>query len=80
MDLQALTTFFGWCAVLNIGFLMFSAIWIVVFRDFTKRTHTALMKVDEAALDTYYFQYLGNYKLATLVFSVVPYIALRLMA
>ncbi len=80
IDLEVLTAIFGWCAVINIALLLFSSLWVTVFREFTKRLHSTLMQVDASELNTYYFQYLGNYKLLILVFNIVPYIALRLIA
>ncbi|MCP4467252.1 MAG: hypothetical protein GY813_10945 [Halieaceae bacterium] len=80
MDLEVLTAIFGWCAVINIALLLFSSMWVTVFREFTKRLHSTLMQVDASELNAYYFQYLGNYKLLILVFNIVPYIALRLIA
>ncbi|MCP4843356.1 MAG: hypothetical protein GY887_16645 [Halieaceae bacterium] len=80
MDLEVLTAIFGWCAVINIALLLFSSLWVTVFREFTKRLHSTLMQVDASELNAYYFQYLGNYKLLILVFNIVPYIALRLIA
>ena len=79
INLEVLTAIFGWCAVINIALLLFSSLWVTVFREFTKRVHSALMQVDESELNAYYFQYLGNYKLLVLVFNIVPYIALRLV-
>lgn len=80
IDLDVLTAIFGWCAVINIALLLFSSLWVTVFREFTKRLHSTLMQVDASELNAYYFQYLGNYKLLILVFNIVPYIALRLIA
>jgi len=79
-DIQTVTTFLGWCAILNIGLLFFYAIWLVLFRDFTKRTHSAMLGIDHDKLDSIYFQYLANYKLAVLIFNIVPYLALKIMA
>jgi len=80
IDLEILTAIFGWCAVINIALLLFSSLWVTVFREFTKRLHSTLMQVDASELNAYYFQYLGNYKLLILVLNIVPYIALRLIA
>lgn len=79
-DLQTLTTFLGWCAIINIGLLSFYTIWMMTFQDFTKRTHSALLGIDPDKLDSIYFQYLANYKLVVLVFNIVPYLALKIMA
>ncbi len=35
--------------------------------------------MEEADLSKAYFQYLAQYKIATLVFNVAPYIALKIM-
>jgi hypothetical protein len=79
IELQMMTAFFGWCAVLNIGLLLFTAIWIIVFRDFTKSIHRAILSVDQDSLDVIYFQFMGNLKIAVIVFNVVPYLALKMM-
>ena len=80
IDLGVLTSVFGWCAVINVVILLFTALWLTLLRDFTKGLHSALLHVDEEALDAYYFQWLGNYKMLVLVFNIVPYISLRLVA
>ena len=78
-DIVTITGFLGWCAVINMGLLMFYTVWLRVFRDFTKRVHSKLLGVDPDRLDVIYFQYLANYKLAVIVLNIVPYIALRIM-
>ena len=79
IELQPMTAFFGWCAVINIGLLLFTAIWLIVFRDFTKSIHSATLGVDQDSLDVIYFQFMGNLKIAVIVFNVVPYLALKMM-
>jgi hypothetical protein len=78
-DIQTITTFLGWCSVINIGLLMFYTIWLMAFRNLTKSIHSALLGIDQDELDSIYFQYLANYKLAVIVLSIVPYFALRIM-
>ena len=80
IELQTLTTFLGWCAVMNIGLLLFTAVWLIVFRDFTKNIQSVIMDVDEDILDAIYIQFMGNMKIAVIVFNIVPYLALRIMA
>lgn len=79
-DLETLTTFFGWCSIINIGLLFFYAIWLMAFQGLTKKVHSAMLGVDQNMLDPIYFQYLANYKLAVLIFNIVPYVALKIMA
>ena len=79
-DIQTITTFLGWCSIINIGILLFVAVWLIAFRDFTRRIHTTMLGVDQDVMDPVYFQFVGNYKLAILLLNVVPYFALRIMA
>ena len=80
IDIQTLTAFLGWCSIINIGLLFFYTMWLMALRDFTKKTHNAMLGVDLDLLDPIYFQYLANYKLAVLVLNIVPYLALKIMA
>jgi hypothetical protein len=78
-DMLTITTFLGWCAVINIGLLTFYTVWLAAFRDLTKNIHSAVLGVDQDKLDVIYFQYLANYKIAVLILNIVPYIALKIM-
>ena len=79
-DIPSLATFFGWCSVANIAFLTFCTILMTVFRKPVGAIHSKLSGLELEALDAVYFTFLANYKLATMVFSVVPYLALKIMA
>ena len=78
MTLEQLTVFFGWCALINIVILCLAALVIIMFRGPIMRLHSTMTGVETAKLPALYFKYLGNYKIATLVLSVVPYLALRI--
>ena len=79
-DIQTVTTFLAWCSIINIGLLFFYTVWLMAFQDFTKRVHSAILGIDKDKLDSVYFQYLANYKLAVLILNIVPYLALKIMA
>lgn len=79
-DLQPVTSFLGWCSVINIGLLLLSTILLMLLKAPVARRHARLFGLRDEALPMVYFQYLGNYKLAILMFNIVPYLALRLMA
>ena len=80
MTIDILTTFFGWCTVLNFALLTASTCALVAARRPVTRFHAKLMGVDEAALPAAYFQYLAQYKIVTLTLNLVPYVALKIMA
>jgi hypothetical protein len=78
-SIQSLTTFFGWCSVINIGVLLFSTLALLAMQGPISAIHSKMFGVKPENMPTTYFQYLGNYKIAILVLNVVPYFALRMM-
>jgi hypothetical protein len=80
MTIDTLTTFLGWCSVINIGVLLFSTLMMIVVRDFAIKLHSRLFGVNPEELPIIYLQYLGNYKIAIIILNIVPYIALKVMA
>lgn len=79
-NMETITTFFGWCLVINSVALLIATIAMSAFRGFISRFHSKLMGVSEEEMTILYVQYLSNYKIAIIVLNLVPYIALRIMA
>lgn len=79
-NMQVITTFLGWCAVVNLGIYLFTALALMGFRGPIKKIHSKLSAVPSEKLDELYFNYLGSFKMAIIVLNVAPYAALRLMA
>ena len=79
-SLETLTQFFGWCAVINIGFLLLATFFLAYMRNFALKVHTKMFALSEDDVLRAYFQYLAQYKIAAFILSVVPYISLKLMA
>ena len=80
MTIDTLTTFLGWCSIINIGLLLISTIMMIVVRDFAIKLHSSLFGVNPEELPLIYLQYLGNFKIAIIILNIVPYIALKVMA
>jgi hypothetical protein len=78
--MSELTTFFGWCTVINLAVYMFTALFIIVFKGFTVAVHSKILAVEAAELPMLYLQFLAHYKIAILLFNLTPYLALKLMA
>ena len=79
VGINELTTFFGWCTVINLGVYLFSALFIIVFKRFTINLHSKILGIEASELPNMYFKFLGNYKIAIILFNLSPYIALKLM-
>lgn len=80
ITLESLRELLGWCSVINLGMLLFATVMLTLFRKPVMRIHARIFGMSDADLSRTYFEYLGRYKMVTLVFNVVPYIALRIMA
>jgi len=80
MTIEHLTAFLAWCTLINFGILIFSAIALMLMRDWVIKIHSGWYGVPEADLPGIYFRYLATYKIAILVFNLVPYLALRIVA
>ena len=79
VDINQITTFLGWCTVINMGVLAFAAIFLFIFKDFAINIHSKLTGVSTSKLPSLYFSYMANYKISILIFNLVPYITLTLM-
>ena len=80
MTLETLTTFLGWCTIINFGLLAVAALVIVLMRGSILDIHASMFKIKENELSNAYFQYLANYKILVIVFNLVPYLALRIIS
>jgi hypothetical protein len=78
-SLETITTFFGWTTVVNFALLFFSTIMLITTRGFISRVHGKMFGLEAADLSRAYFQYIAQYKIAIIVFSLAPYVALKLM-
>ena len=78
MTQETLTTVFGWMTVLNMGFLAFTTVMLLVLQDWVTGVHARMFKMQEEDVRKAYFDYLAKYKTLTLVFALVPYLALKL--
>ena len=79
-SIETIREFLGWCSVINLGMLIISTIVLMIMRSWIIKIHASLTGVTEAELPRIYIEYLGNYKILIIMFNVVPYIALSIMA
>ena len=80
MDVQMLTSFFMWCMILNGGLLV---VWVLFFKaapDLIYQTQKTWFPGSRETLGVILYGYLGVFKIFFLVFNVVPYVALRIIA
>ncbi len=80
MTTETLTEFLGWVSVINIAVLLISGILVIAMRGLISKVHSKIFGLDQKDLGRAYFQYLAQYKIAMIVLSIAPYIALKIMA
>ena len=79
MTIESVREFLGWCTVINFGLMMFSFLLLQSMRDKVSQFHAKLTGLDQTFVQQSYFQFFAHYKIAIIVFNLVPYIALRLI-
>jgi len=79
ITLSQITELLGWTSVLNIGFLLLATISLVSMKSIVVSIHSKMFDIPENELSLIYFKYLANYKTLSLIFTVSPYIALKIM-
>ena len=79
MDIETVREFLGWCTVINVGVFFLGVIKVLAIRDWASKVHAKMFQDDEASVRQDYFLYFAHYKIAIIVFNLVPYIALSVM-
>jgi len=75
-SIETLATFFGWCSLINIGFLLALLLRGIIIRKLAAKVFGVTIEAVKAA----YMNVFMQYRNATLVLSVTPYIAIKIMA
>ena len=78
-SLETLTTFFGWCAVINFGILVLFLLFICLFHEWAGALFAKLFGITKEEAKATFFHVFQQYRLAFVVLNVVPYIALIIM-
>jgi hypothetical protein len=79
MTMEEITALLGWTSVINIAVLLLSGLVVIAMRGRIAKIHSQLFGLDEKDLGRAYFQYLAQYKIAIIVLSIAPYVALKIM-
>ena len=79
LNIELLTSFLGWCTVLNIGILVLGFAMLSVMHDFVGDVTGRIFGVsrEEAKLGVY--NAIQNYRIAMLFFNLVPYLVLKFL-
>lgn len=79
MTIEMLSSVLGWATVINLGIV---TVWFLVFtfyHDAVFRLHSKWFKLSEEKFDTIHYAGMAFYKLATYLFNLVPYLAIKIV-
>lgn len=79
MSIETLTTFFGWLSVVNITILVATGLTVMFARGWHVALQVRMFGIEPEKMKALNLQYLSFLKVAVIVTSIAPYIALRLM-
>ncbi len=79
-SLDTMIEFFGWCSVINIGLLIFSAVLVILLKEQVSQIHAKMFNLNKNDIFLEYFKYMAQYKIMIIVFNIVPYFALRIIS
>ena len=80
MDIQQLTTFFMWCTIINGGLLIFWTIIFMTAPNLVYRTQSKWFPIPRETFNVVMYSFIGLFKILFLVFNVVPYFAVLIIA
>jgi len=69
----------AWCTVINLGLLVWWALFITLAHDWTYRHHSKWLKVSPEQFNAVHYGGIAAFKVAIFVFNLVPYLALRIV-
>ena len=79
-SMRTLTTFLGWCTVINISLLIFAGFGWFALKDHASGLGAEMFGVSEADIKTTFLLVLLQYRTGIFLFNLVPWIALKVMA
>lgn len=80
MSIEVLREFLGWCLAINVGLMIFTFVVIIALGDTAAIFHGKMFKLEPDTVRREFYHYMANYKIAIIVFNLVPYLALLAMA
>jgi hypothetical protein len=79
MDIPTLTSFFMWCSIINGGILAVWTLSAITVPDLVYRTQQAF-PIPRETFNVVFYSFIGLFKIVFLVFNLVPYLALLIIA
>jgi prepilin signal peptidase PulO-like enzyme (type II secretory pathway) len=79
MEIDLIRHIFGWCAIINLGILLWWFLFLSFAHDWTYRVHNKWFQLSVQQFDTIHYVGMLLFKLAIFFFNLVPYFALQIV-
>ena len=79
MDIQTLTDFFKWCTIINGSLLLVWTAAQLLAPDMVYRTQNKWFPIPQETFNVLIYSFIGLFKIAVLIFNIVPYVALLII-
>ncbi|MFQ5757829.1 MAG: DUF6868 family protein [Acidiferrobacterales bacterium] len=79
MTVEIVRDVLAWCSVINIGLLLFWALWLKLAHDFVYRMHGKWFKLSVERFDAFHYAGMLFFKMGIFLFNLVPYFAFRIV-
>ena len=80
MTVEMLRAFFGWCTLLNWAIMFIALFFMTALKGWTKRIHAKMFGIPEEEVSKAVYLVMIGYKSAVMLFCLVPYLVLRIIA
>ena len=79
MTVEQIREVLGWCAVINIGLLLWWFLMFALARDFVYRLHGKWFRLTPERFDAIHYAGMAFFKIGIFLLNIVPYLALRIV-
>ena len=80
MSVEMIRSFLGWCTLINWAILLWWWLFLVLARGWVYRVHSKWFNIPEERFDEIHYKGIAMFKIAVILFNLVPYLALRIVA
>ena len=80
MTIELIRNALGWCALINMGLLLWWFLFFILAHDWMYRFHGKWFNLSVERFDAIHYTGMLLFKIGLLLFNLIPYLALRIVA